>query len=178
MVHYYCFCENIDTLGVGSRVFKVRVGESQRDLIKKFFVDSYAVRNGCFFRLWDSDTEAVLRSAQGSGVKPCGLSPFLFDVIQVSICDLSYAIMQGDLNSLRNSDSYFSALFRDSSVLSPTFRAMYLRLPSISSALTSMSKNLSPRERREVTNAVVCSCLVFALFLLGSCLEGMEHLFY
>lgn len=178
MVHYFCYHESKGSLGVGSKVFKVRVGDNQRDLIRKFYVDAYAARNGHFWRIWDYDTEVVLDSLQSPSIKPCGLSPFIFDVVVVSLEDLYRAIMQGDVESLRNPESYSTSVFRDSSVLSPTFRALYLRLPSIESALTSKSKNLSPRQRREVTNAFVCSILVFILFLFGSCLEGIEHLFY
>ena len=56
MVHYYCFIENPCNLRAGSRVFKVKVGECQRDQVNRVQVDCFATDTNAFFRLWDEDT--------------------------------------------------------------------------------------------------------------------------
>ena len=60
MVHYYCFIEDPCDLQAGTRVFKVKVGDCQRDQIKRVLVDCYATDTNAFFRKWDEDTNYFL----------------------------------------------------------------------------------------------------------------------
>ena len=43
MVHFYCFIESSSCMQTGTRIFRVKVGDGQRDQIKKTLVDRFSV---------------------------------------------------------------------------------------------------------------------------------------
>ncbi len=178
MKKWYCYTEAQGSLSPASKVFKVAVGDCQRDQVKKALLDCYALDCGFYFRQWDQDTEFELISRQQGYHDVTGVCPFGFQVVYVNIHMLYKAIMNGDILDLDNDTSYYKALFRDLSKLSPVFFAAHSSFRKSAPALTEKEKNLSVRCGSEGMKAAFGFSLIFALFLLGAMLEGIEHLFY
>lgn len=178
MKKWYCYTEVQGSLSPTSKVFKVAVGDCQRDQVKKALLDCYALDCGFYFRQWDQDTEFELISRQQGYHDVTGVCPFGFQVIYVNIHMLYRAIMEGNIQNLDNNSSYYKALFRDLTKLSPTFFAANSSFKKSALALTEKEKNLSFRSSSEGIQAACGFVLILALFLLGSMLQGIEQLFY
>lgn len=178
MKKWYCYTEVQGSLSPASKVFKVAVGDCQRDQVKKALLDCYALDCGFYFRQWDNDTEFELISRQKGYNDVTHVCPFGFQVVYVNIHMLYRAIMNGDIQNLDNNTAYYKALFRDLTKLSPFFFSANSPLKKSAPALTEKEKNLSVRSGSEGIKAVFGFSLILALFLLGSILEGIERMFY
>ena len=51
MTHYYCYIQSAAQLTPETKIFKVKIGENQRDQIKKSLLDCYAQDTDGFFRI-------------------------------------------------------------------------------------------------------------------------------
>lgn len=168
MVHYYCFIENPCKLQADSRVFKVKVGDSQRDQVKRVLLDCYATDTNAFFRLWDADTDFFL--AHQMHIKPrdhANMNSGL-DVIVTDIRTLYRNIVSGTLDNIRNSPHVARNAFRMMSILSPTFflkNSSARRAPSVPPV---KRQNLSVRPCREDNLAAIGFGLMALLYWLGS----------
>ena len=178
MKKWYCYTEVQGALSPTSKVFKVAVGDCQRDQVKKALLDCYALDCGFYFRQWDQDTEFELISRQQGFHDVTNVCPFGFQVVYVNIHMLYQAIMNGNVQNLDNNTAYYKALFRDITKLSPFFFAANSPLKKSAPALTEKEKNLSVRSGSEGIRAACGFVLILALFLLGSMLQGIEQMFY
>ena len=69
MTHYYCYIQGPVDLTLETKIFKVKVGENQRDQIKKSLLDCYAQDTDGFFRIWDDTTDYHLRMLMSKRVE-------------------------------------------------------------------------------------------------------------
>ena len=174
MVHFYCFIENPCNLQAGSRVFKVKVGDGQKDQIKRCLVDCYATDTNAFFRLWDADTDYFL--AHQTHTKPrdhASMSSGLC-VIVTDIRTLYRNIVSGTLDTISNPTQVARNAFRMMSILSPSF---FLKNPTARRAThvpPVARKNLSVRPCREDNIAAVGFALMALLYWLGSLVGCLE----
>ena len=148
MVHYYCFIEQPCNLQAGSRVFKVKVGDSHRDQVKRVLVDCYSTDTDAFFRLWDADTDYYL--AHQTHTQP-----------------RDHAGMSNPPRVARNA-------FRMLSILSPSFfmrNHTARRAPHVPPV---PRKNLSVRPTREDSIAAIGFALMALLYWLGSLVGCLE----
>ena len=174
MVHYYCFIEDPCNLQAGSRVFKVKVGDGQRDQVKRVLVDCYANDTNAFFRLWDADTDYWL--AQNRRIKAADLDApnFGLNVVQTDICTLYRNIISGTLDTIKNPTYVTRNAFRMMSILSPSF---FFKNPTARRAThvpPVARKNLSVRPCREDNIAAVGFALMALLYWLGSLVGCLE----
>lgn len=175
MKHYYCYCEESGMLCQTSRVYKVAIGDNDRDQVKKFLVDNYALDCGFYFRIWDDATEFDLS-------KRCAMKPrsgftigHPFQIIHLSIRDLYRHIIDGDLHCVQNSINSYRNFLRMASVLSPDFCAQILRRKATATAPSLRRKNLSHVLPDDMISTIYAGMVVTAIFLLIGFLEGLER---
>ncbi|MBP3575373.1 MAG: hypothetical protein J6J55_02640 [Paludibacteraceae bacterium] len=175
MVHFYCFIEDPRNLQDGTRVFKVKVGDSQRDQVKRVLVDCYATDTNAFFRLWDADTDFFL--AQEKHTQPrdhASMSSGLV-VIVTDIRTLYRNIVSGTLDNIRNSPHVAHNAFRMMSILSPSFFLKNLSTRRATHVPPVARKNLSVRPCREDNIAAIGFALMALLYWLGSLVGCWEN---
>ena len=175
MVHYYCFIENPCNLRAGSRVFKVKVGECQRDQVNRVQVDCFATDTNAFFRLWDEDTVYFL--ANQLRTKPSdqmNLNSGLC-VIVTDIRTLYRNIVSSTLDSISNPTHVARNAFRMMSILSPSFFLKNLSARRATHVPPVKRQNLSVRPTREDTIAAVGFALMALLYWLGSLVGCWEN---
>lgn len=175
MKRFYCYCEESGMLCPTSRVYKVTIGDGDRDQVKKFLVDNYALDCGFYFRIWDDATEFDLS-------KRCTMKPrqgypigHPFQIIHLSIRDLYRHIIDGDLHCVQNSINSHSNFLRMASVLSPDFCAQFLRRKATTTAQSPTRKYLSHVLPDDMITTIFAGMVVTAIFLLIGFLEGLER---
>lgn len=175
MVHYYCFIEDPCNLQAGSRVFKVKVGDGQRDQIKRVLVDCYATDTNAFFRLWDADTDYFL--AHQTHTKPHDHASMSLGlcVIVTDIRTLYRNILDGTLDSISNPTQVARNAFRMMSTLSPSFFLKNFSARRATHVPPVARKNLSVRPCREDNIAAVGFALMALLYWLGSLVGCWEN---
>ena len=176
MVHYFLYVESLESLQPGSKIFKVAIGENQRDQIKRSLLDNYAADIDAVFRPWDEDSmflveQTISRFNQGSDRVRLPLQ-----IIHVSIRDLYQAIIDGSVDNLDNPPRYYRNMFRAMSILSPIFYFSTSQKSISQLAPTRKTYNLSHRRESEVSNVAISFCLILALFLLVGYLEHVERM--
>lgn len=175
MVHFYCFIESSSCIQPGTRIFRVKVGDGQKDQIKKTLVDCYATDTNAFFRLWDADTDYWL--AQNHSIKAADLAApnFGLNVVQTDIRTLYRNIVSGTLYSIKNPNHVTRNAFRMMSLLSPSFffkNPTARRAPSVPPVAR---KNLSVRPCREDNIAAIGFALMALLYWIGSLIGCWEN---
>ncbi len=175
MVHFYCFIEDPCNLQAGSRVFKVKVGDSQRDQVKRVLLDCYATDTNAFFRLWDADTDYFLsRQTHTQPRDHASMSSGLI-VIVTDIQTLYRNIVSGTLDSISNPTRVARNAFRMMSILSPSFFLKNLSARRTTSVPPVKRQNLSVRPCREDTIAAIGFALMALLYWLGSLVGCWEN---
>lgn len=175
MVHFYCFIEDPRNLRAGSRVFKVKVGDSQRDQVRRVLMDCYATDTNAFFRLWDADTDYFL--AHQTHTQPrdhAGMTSGL-NVIVTDIRTLYRNILDGTLDSISNPPQVARNVFRMMSILSPSFFLKNLTARRAPSVPPVARINLSVRPCREDNIAAIGFALMALLYWLGSLVGCWEN---
>lgn len=175
MVHYYCFIEDPCNLQAGSRVFKVKVGDSQKDQVKRVLLDCYATDTNAFFRLWDADTDYFLAHQTHTMPRDHASMSSGLVVIVTDIRTLYRNIVSGTLDNLRNSPNVTRNAFRMMSILSPSFFLKNLSARRAPSVPPVARKNLSVRPCREDNLAAVGFALMALLYWLGSLVGCWEN---
>ena len=175
MVHFYCFIEDPCNLQAGSRVFKVKVGDGQKDQIKRYLVDCYATDTNAFFRLWDADTNYFLDHQTHTAPRdPAGRRSGLC-VIVTDIRTLYRNIISGTLDNLRNSPHVARNAFLMMSILSPSFFLKNHSARRATHVPPVKRQNLSVRPCREDNIAAVGFALMALLYWLGSLVGCWER---
>lgn len=175
MVHNYCFIEDPSNLRAGSRVFKVKVGDSQRDQVRRVLLDCYSTDTNAFFRLWDADTDYFL--AHQTHTQPrdhAGMSSGL-NVIVTDIRTLYRNILDGSLDSISNPTHVARNAFRMMSILSPSFFFKNLSARRVTHVPPVKRQNLSVRPCREDNMAAIGFALMALLYWLGSLVGCWEN---
>ena len=175
MVHYYCFIENPCNLQAGSRVFKVKVGDGQKDQVKRVLVDCYATNTNAFFRLWDADTEYFLANQTHTAPRDHDSVSSGIVVIVTDIHTLYRNIVSGTLDTISNPPQVTRNLFRMMSILSPSFFLENLSARRATHVPPVTRQNLSVRPCREDTIAAVGFALMALLYWLGSLVGCWER---
>ena len=175
MVHYYCFIEKPFNLQAGSHVFKVKVGDSQRDQVKRVQVDCYATDTNAFFRLWDADTDYFLASQTHTKASDHASMSSGLCVIVTDIRTLYRNIVSGTLDSISNPPQVTRNLFRMMSILSPSFFLENLSARRATHVPPGKRQNLSVRPCREDIIAAVGFALMALLYWLGSLVGCWER---
>lgn len=175
MVHFYCFIESSSCLQPGTRIFRVKVGDGQKDQIKRTLVDCYATDTNAFFRLWDADTDYWLTQNQCIKAADLAAPNFGLNIVQTDIRTLYRNIVSGTLDSIKNPTYVTRNAFRMMSLLSPSFfckNSSARRAPSVPPV---KRLNLSVRPCREDSIAAIGFGLMALLYWLGSLVGCWER---
>ena len=175
MVHFYCFIEDPCNLQAGSRVFKVKVGDGQKDQIKRCLVDCYATDTNAFFRLWDADTDYFLANQLHTKPHDHASMNSGLCVIVTDIRTLYRNIISGTLDNLRNSQYVDRNAFRMMAILSPSFHLKNFSARRATHVPPVKRQNLSVRPTREDSIAAVGFALMALLYWLGSLVGCWER---
>lgn len=175
MKHYYCYCEESGMLCPTSRVFKVAVGDSDRDQVKKCLVDNYALDCGFYFRIWDDSTEFDLSKRCAVKPRPGYHIGHPFQIIHLSIRDLYRHIIDGDLHCVQNSVNSHRNFLRMASVLSPDFCAQFLRRKATATAPSPTRKYLSHVLPDDMITTIIGGMVVTVIFLFIAFLDGLQR---
>lgn len=175
MVKYYCFFKECGRLRPDSIVFKVKVGSSHRDQVKRSLLENFAQDCGYFFRPWDDITqsELILRSS-GSWQGSSGVD-VLYSTVVVSVSGLYQSIIDGTLDYIKPDSVYNRNKFRLLSILCPAFLSSKSSSHCNTSRQPQRRKNLSPEGEWVLFNAAFGMLACVVLFLLGALLEGLER---
>ena len=175
MVQFYCFIEDPCNLQAGSRVFKVKVGDGQRDQVKRVLVDCYATDTNAFFRLWDADTDYFLAHQTHTAPRDHASMSSGLEVILTDIHTLYRNIVSGTLDSISNPPQVAQNLFRMMSILSPSFFLKNFSARRATHVPPVARKNLSVRPCSEDNIAAVGFALMALLYWLGSLVGCWER---
>lgn len=175
MVKYYCFFKECGQFSPGSIVFKVKVGTTHRDQVKRSLLENYAQDCGYYFRPWDdlTQSELILRSNgswQGSNVVDV-----LYSTVVISIAGLYKSIIDGTLDYIKPDSVYNRNRFRLLSILCPAFLSSKSSSHCNTSRQPQRRKNLSPQSEWVLFNAAFGMLASVILFLIGALLEGLER---
>lgn len=175
MVKYYCFFKECEQFSPGSIVFKVKVGVSHRDQVKRSLLENFAQDCGYYFRPWDDIThsELILRS-NGSWQGSSGVD-VLYSTVVVSVSGLYQSIIDGTLDQIKPTSNYVHNRFRLLSILCPAFLSSKSSSNCNTSRQPYQRKNLSPQGEWVLFNAAFGMLASVILFLLGALLEGLER---
>lgn len=168
MVHFYCFIENPCNLQAGSRVFKVKVGDSQKDQIKRALLDCYSTDTNAFFRLWDADTDYFLAHQTHTAPRDHASMSSGLVVIVTDIRTLYRNIVSGTLDSISNPPQVARNAFRMMSILSPSFFLKNFSARRAPHVPPVARQNLSVRPCSEDNIAAIGFALMALLYWLGS----------
>lgn len=173
MVHLYCFIRDCGDVRPDAKVFKVKVGSSQRDQVKCSLLENYAHDLGYYFHRWSGETDKMLILRYGrffAGSEKVGLR---YETIVISVSELYRHIIDDDLDSVKNSPMFFRNLFRSYSVVNPTLKLRKSTAKIKTFASTYSRKYLSPVMSNQTIDTLYCGLAVFVLFILGAMLDGL-----
>ena len=175
MVHFFCFIEDPRNLRAGSRVFKVKVGDGQKDQVKRVLVDCYATDTNAFFRLWDADTDYFLANQLHTAPRDHASMSSGLVVIVTDIRTLYRNIVSGTLDSISNPTQVARNAFRMMSLLSPSFFLKNYSARRAPHVPPVKRQNLSVRPCREDNMAAIGFGLMALLYWLGSLIGCWER---
>lgn len=175
MVKYYCFFKECGQFSPGSLVFKVKVGKSTRDQVKRSLLESFAEDCGYFFRPWDDVTQSELILRCGGNWKSSSGVDVLYSTVVLSVSGLYKSIIDGTLDQIKPTSNYIHNRFRLLSILCPAFSSSRSAKSCNTARQPYQRKNLSPQSEWVLFNAAFGMLACVILFILGAILEGIER---
>lgn len=174
MKRKYCYVSHCGDIKAGEKVFRIFIGDSPREQVKKNLIDQYACSHGAYFRLWDGDTdfELMLRSRSNAADSNC--RPFGFDWIDIEVKDFYDHLISGSLDMVELPSYVVKNMFRISSILSPSFYFNHSREARIRPARTVPRKYLSENSHVDNYGIAAAVGLILALFTFVAWLDGIE----
>ena len=175
MVKYYCFFKDCGHFSPNSIVFKVKVGSTHRDQVKRSLLENYAQDCGYFFRPFDDVTHSELILRCGGSYQGSGGVDVLYSTVVISVAELYKSIIDGTLDYIKPNSVYNRNKFRLLSILCPAFLSSKSSSHCNTSRQPQRRKNLSPQGEWVLFNAAFGMLASVILFLLGALLEGLER---
>ena len=175
MVKYYCFFKDYGQFSPNSIVFKVKMGTTHRDQVKRSLLENFAQDCGYYFRPWDDVTHSELILRCGGSMQGSRGVNVLYSTVVISVAGLYKSIIDGTLDYIKPDSVYSRNRFRLLSILCPAFLSSKSSSDCNTSRQPYQRKNLSPEGEWVLFNAAfgILACVV--IFLLGALLEGLER---
>lgn len=174
MVSYYCFIPTKGLLSPESKVFKVSVGTSDRELMKLRLMQLYCKDCGFFFRLWSSEVDMILDTMIDPRLYDAFSVRLGYKVVFVSISKLYAAVIDGCVDALDDKPQVAKNFFLLCSKLSPRFYFNNSISSKMKKVPTFPRKNLSDSERNDRLQAIIGFALLFLLYWLGCLVRQWE----
>ena len=175
MVKYYCFFKDCGRFSPDSIVFKVKVGTTHRDQVKRSLLENFAEDCGYYFRPWDDVTQSELILRSNGSWHGYNVVDVLYSTVVVSVAELYKSIIDGTLDYIKPDSVYNRNRFRLLSSLCPAFLSSKSSSHCNTSRQPQIRKNLSPQGEWVLFNAAFGMLASVILFLLGALLEGLER---
>ena len=175
MVKYYCFFKDCGQFSPNSIVFKVKVGTTHRDHVKRSLLENFSQDCGYYFRPWDDVTHSELILRCGGSMRGSNGVDVLYSTVVVSVAELYKSIIDGTLDYIKGDSVYNRIRFRLLSILCPAFLSSKSSFHCNTSRQPYQRKNLSPESEWVLFNAAFGMLACVVLFLLGAILEGLER---
>lgn len=175
MVKYYCFFKDCGQFSHNSIVFKVKMGSTHRDQVKRSLLENFAQDCGYYFRPWDDVTHSELILRCGGSMQGSSGVDVLYSTVVVSVAELYKHIIDGTLDYIKPNSVYNRNRFRLLSILCPAFLSSKSSSDCNTSRQPYQRKNLSPEGEWVLFNAAFGMLACVVLFLLGAILEGLER---
>ena len=175
MVKYYCFFKECEQFSPNSIVFKVKVGSTHRDQVKRSLLENFAQDCKYYFRPWDDVTHSELILRCGGSMQGSSGVDVLYSTVVVSVAGLYKHIIDGSLDYIKPDSVYNRNKFRLLSILYPAFLSSKSSSHCNTSRQPQIRKNLSPEGEWVLFNAAFGMLACVVLFLLGAILEGLER---
>lgn len=175
MVKYYCFFKDCEKFSPNSLVFKVKIGISHRDQVKRSLLENFAQDCGYFFRPFDDVTHSELILRCGGSMRGSSGVDVLYSTVVISVAELYKSIIDDTLDYIKPDSVYNRNRFRLLSILCPAFLSSKSSSHCNTSRQPQRRKNLSPQGEWVLFNAAFGMLASVILFLLGALLEGLER---
>lgn len=173
MKSYYCFIRDLGNMQVGSFVYHVAVGTSDRDQTKLALVREYAKDCGFYFHIRSEQTRIALENARRRFVNGYESWREPFNHAKVSISELYKMIIDDSFSFYESSYVSTPAQIRYSHQLDPLFIQSQNNLQCITKCLTSRRKNLSQRLKADTSLVACYFCFILILFAIHGCIRTM-----
>lgn len=170
----YCFIPDVENFTDETRVYAVMVGTSNRELAQCKVVDSYACKNGAFWRPWDQDTDNFLLSKGYYSFSYEKMVSSKIRSMEMNIPSFVKHIQNQDLDLVRIPAFVNRNFIHQLSALSPSFYMQTHAQRASVMCKPETRKNLSLGNMSELLKAAGGFCLILGLFLLGAYLDGIE----
>lgn len=171
----YCFIPYVGQLSAESKIYRVSVGISQRDQVKRQLIDCYACDCNLFWRIWDDTTDFEIKCRMSQSPDARFLVGRGLIVVNVSVSQLYDAIINNTLDSLSNPPRVNLNFFRLNATLSPRFFFLNQGNKKVLPRAYSTRKNLSQRPSSEDHIAALCFGILVLLYWLAACVESLER---
>lgn len=175
MKTYFCFIENFDSMSRESKIFKVAVGSDWKSQSKRQLIDLFACDNGHLWRVWDEDTDNLIKSKLNGRCEISDSVVLGLQVVWVDVQILYRAIIDGNTQSLVNPPHVVRNFMRLFSLMSPKFYSTLHQSNVILRAIPHSRKNLSESRGGKTLNVGLAYGIMIFLFLLGAFIEGLER---
>lgn len=175
MKTFFCFIENFDSMSRESKIFKVAVGSDWKSQSKRQLIDLFACDNGHLWRVWDEDTDNLIRSKLNGRCKISDSVVLGLQVVWVDVQILYRAIIDGNTQSLVNPPHVVRNFMRLFSLMSPEFYSTLHQSKVIHRAIPHSRKNLSLSGGGKTFDVGLAYGIMIFLFLLGAFIEGLER---
>lgn len=165
MKSYYCFIRSFGNMCVGSFIYHVACGRSQREQIKLALVREYCKDCGIYFRKWDYLVDIAIENAsvQFNHVKDYRGKPFIHAYVSVNelyslIIDDSFSVYE---SNYRPSTSELWCSFRNL----PTFIQHLNKKSSITARQPQGRKYLSGRRKADTLFVAKAFCFILGIYV-------------
>lgn len=175
MKTFFCFIENFDSMSRESKIFKVAVGSDWKSQSKRQLIDLFACDNGHLWRVWDEDTDNLIRSKLNGRCEISDSVVLGLQVVWVDVQILYRAIIDGNTQSLVNPPHVVRNFMRLFSLMSPEFYSTLHQSKVIHRAIPHSRKNLSLSGGGKTFDVGLAYGIMIFLFLLGAFIEGLER---
>lgn len=158
-----------------SKIFKVAVGSDWKSQSKRQLIDLFACDNGHLWRVWDEDTDNLIRSKLNGRCEISDSVVLGLQVVWVDVQILYRAIIDGNTQSLVNPPHVVRNFMRLFSLMSPEFYSTLHQSKVIHRAIPHSRKNLSLSGGGKTFDVGLAYGIMIFLFLLGAFIEGLER---
>lgn len=170
----YCYIPDVENFSDETRIYGVYVGDSNREIAQCRYVDSYASKNGAFWRPWDADTDYFLKSKGYSFFTASYADSKAIRRLDMDIPKFVKHIQNGDLDMIKVPAHIVRNHMHQLAMFSSIFYLNNQARQAGKTCYSVTSKNLSHDKMGELLKVAGQFCLILMLFLFAAYLDGIE----
>lgn len=173
MKSIYYFCTDAEKFTCETVVFRVFIGTSKREQIRKSLLESYCADCGYFFRQRDDDSDFWLKTLSRD-LRPDSNAPELYvKSASINVCTLYRLIIDGELSAYSAKVCHTIGRHKILNLCDAKYFAEHIGSVSPTSAFSLRRKYLSHGMMRESDKAVFAIVGVLLLFILDAIVSNV-----